>query len=275
MVEHRFSGLQRAGHRLELRLLFGGQEIEETIHIAGEHRLFQQSPAMASGDIVQASVFGGGIIESEPAGEVLYRTCPCPVGIILMPGYDPAVEGWLIEELIVPEAHGMVAEELAGRHHKGRIPEDIMVAGRDPPGAQGVKNHLGRVGGFVGAEFVIQMMGRVGGIHDLHQFLLQDIDLFFVQQFDIRQIAFGFKKLELFPAEAVSLPFRLARRLTEDVGNRLGEAGEIGDGHGESFDDEDRKLMDSVLRTHGLRAEAKSWTQVAKDPNERGRIHRS
>ena len=67
-----------------------------------------------------------------------------------MPRDNPAVVCRLAKELVVPKAD-RPAQKLARRDGEGRVPEDVVKAGSDAPGAQGVKQHLGWVGRLVRA----------------------------------------------------------------------------------------------------------------------------
>ena len=83
--------------------------------------LFQEAPVVAVGYVVHAPVFGVRIVQTHPASQVSHRGGPSPVRVVLMPGYHAAVLGWLAEELVVKEPEAR-AQQLVGRHAKGRIP---------------------------------------------------------------------------------------------------------------------------------------------------------
>ena len=93
-----------------------------------------------------------------------------------MPRHDAAVLGRLAEELIVPEAHG-AAEQLAGGNQKSRMPEKIVKARRDAPGAERVEQHARRIGGFVGVVFVEKAVGGMIRVEQPLQFAAQRLDL--------------------------------------------------------------------------------------------------
>src|SRR5262245_9365752 len=99
---------------------------------------------MAARQITHASVIDRRVIQSDPAGQVCERRGARPVGIVLMPGDYTAVIRWFAEELIVPEPQ-RTAEQLRSGNEESRMPEQIMEAGFDAPGAEGVEDYAGRI----------------------------------------------------------------------------------------------------------------------------------
>src|ERR1043166_1896 len=126
--------LQLNRDRLELFSLFGSKNSLNRIHVIGQTGDWQQVPAMATGHVVNAAVLPGRIIKPDPAGEVRHRRCAGPVRIVLMPCHNSAVARRLSKNLIVPKTNWS-AQKLRGRHEEGRIPQQIMKARSDTPGA--------------------------------------------------------------------------------------------------------------------------------------------
>lgn len=107
MVERCFAFFQFHRDRvLELTPLFLVQNRVDGGHVACQSGDGQVGPAMATGNVVQASVLAVGIVESNPASEMGKRLSSRPVRIVLMPGDHTAVMRRLAEELIVPKADG-------------------------------------------------------------------------------------------------------------------------------------------------------------------------
>ena len=63
----------------------------------------EQRPAVAAGDVVDAAVVAGAVVEPDPARQVRHRLRPRPIRIILMPGHHAAVMRRFAKQLIVPE----------------------------------------------------------------------------------------------------------------------------------------------------------------------------
>src|SRR5689334_5375042 len=141
---------------LELAFLLIVENGADCIHVTGETCDRQIGPAMASGDVLQTSVLAGGVVESNPTGEVSQRLSARPVRIVLMPGHDATVMRRLAEELIVPEANGS-AQKLHGRDREGRMPQDVVKTGRDPPCAEGMEQHMIGITRLVRVVFVKQV----------------------------------------------------------------------------------------------------------------------
>src|ERR1700751_5045199 len=93
--------------------------VANAIHFSRQDRLGQVGPFVAPRDIVQAIIFSGGIVETDPASEMGQRRGPCPVRIILVPGYHPAMSCWFAEKLVVPEAHRPASNWDAGTKNAG------------------------------------------------------------------------------------------------------------------------------------------------------------
>jgi hypothetical protein len=78
---------------------------------------------------------------------------------------------------------------LAGGHGERRVPEQIVKAGGDPPRPQRVKQHLGRIGRFVGVVLVEQRVTRMLRVKQPRQLLTQLLDLLLGQNPNARHIA--------------------------------------------------------------------------------------
>src|SRR5436853_4253572 len=103
---------------------------------------------MASGDVLQTSIFAGGVVEGDPAGQMSEWLSASPVGVILMPSHDTTMVRRLAKELIVPEAHRTI-EQLRGANSESSVPEQVMKTGCDAPGAKGMKEYGIWIGGLV------------------------------------------------------------------------------------------------------------------------------
>jgi hypothetical protein len=57
------------------------------------------------------------------------------------------------------------------------MPEDVVEAGLDTPGAEGVEEDGAGAGGFVEVELVEERVARMGGIHEAGELGAEDFDL--------------------------------------------------------------------------------------------------
>jgi hypothetical protein len=62
---------------------------------------------MASWDIMNASILLIGIIEANPACEVMHGLGPCPIRKILMPGNDASMIGRFAKNLIMEKTESI------------------------------------------------------------------------------------------------------------------------------------------------------------------------
>ena len=60
---------------------------------------------MTSRDIMKTAIFLVGVIERNPASEMIHGTGPRPVGIVLVPSNHSAVMRRFTEKLVVPESN--------------------------------------------------------------------------------------------------------------------------------------------------------------------------
>src|SRR5215469_16633738 len=111
-----------------------------------------------------------------------------PIRIVLMPGDDTTMTGRLAEELVVPEAYAAL-EQLRSRHCEGRMPQNVVKAGRDTPGSQRVKQDLCRIGRFVGMILVEEVMAGMRRIREQGQLLAKRFYLLVVEDANAGQIA--------------------------------------------------------------------------------------
>src|ERR1700726_4756869 len=95
-------------------------------------------------NVLQAPVLMGRIVKANPAGEMSKRFSSRPIRIVLMPGHYSAMMSRLAEELVMPEPN-CSAKKLPGRDCKCRMPQEIVKAGRYPPCAQGMEQHVIRI----------------------------------------------------------------------------------------------------------------------------------
>src|SRR5438105_3383918 len=65
----------------------------------------KQSPAMTAGNILQATILFGRIIEAAPACQMCYRLGPCPIRVILVPCNYATFFWRLAEQLVVPKTY--------------------------------------------------------------------------------------------------------------------------------------------------------------------------
>src|SRR5262245_2036247 len=135
MVERAFAGLELDRHGVsELLPLRRTEHFLDCVHVSRQAGDRQQVPAMAAGDIMHAAVVARALVEADPAGEMGHRLGASPIGIVLMPSDDAAMPRGFAKELIVPESD-RAAEQLARGDGKRRMPEDVVKAGTDSPGA--------------------------------------------------------------------------------------------------------------------------------------------
>ena len=132
-----------------------------------------------------------------------------------MPGHDTAVPRRFAEELVVPESHG-AAQQLAGRHHKRRVPQQIVESRRDPPGPEGVEQHGIRVGRLVRVILVPQFVPRMIRLEEHVEFAAQRFDLLVGQHAHARQVAVPLVERDLVVRDSP----RVTPGLGHDPGNR-------------------------------------------------------
>src|SRR5215472_7449927 len=98
MMERGFAFLKFNGDGvLKLNSLFLVQNRIDSGHISRQSGDGQIRPVMASSDVMQAAVFAIRIIETNPASQVSKRLSSGPVGVILVPGNDPAMTSGFAE----------------------------------------------------------------------------------------------------------------------------------------------------------------------------------
>ncbi len=146
--------------------------------------------------------------------------------------------GGLAEKLVVPEPHGHVAEQLAAGHHEGRVPEDVVEARGDAPGAEGVKEHgLGRAG-LVGVVLVKKMDAGVLGVEEQGQLAVQRLHLLLGQHPDAGEVTVLPEKRHLLVGEPVWLPLLRGLGPLKQVRHQAVPGGEVLYGGGGQHGDE-------------------------------------
>ena len=197
------------------------------IHIACQAGDGQQLPAMAAGHVVNAAVVPGAVVQPNPAGQVGHGLGSRPVGIVLVPRDDSAMPSRFAKQLVMPKPHG-ATQQLAGRYRHPWMPQQIVEAGRDPPGAQRVKQHSVGIGRFVGVILIPEFAPRMIGVEKLVQFIQQTIDLSVIQDPDPAQVAVSFVAGQLLRGQPESVPIRELFRPREKDPGRLMLKGKIG-----------------------------------------------
>src|SRR4249920_140809 len=96
---------------------------------------------------------------------------PGPIRIVLVPGHYTTFFWRLGKQLIMPESHGMVAEQLACSHQESRIPQHIMKIPAYPPGTERMKQDGIVVQRFIEMELIKEFMPGMFRIHECLQFL--------------------------------------------------------------------------------------------------------
>lgn len=126
VVEHALSRFELHRDRIVESLpLFFREYSADGLHVAGKSGDGQQIPAMAARNVADTSVINGAVIESDPAGEVGHWLRACPIGVVLMPCNNAAVERRFTKQLIMPETHRTIEELSRGGCECG-VPEEIM-----------------------------------------------------------------------------------------------------------------------------------------------------
>jgi hypothetical protein len=75
---------------------------------------------------------------------------------------------WLAKQLVMPKPDGTI-EQLAGRHQKWRVPQNIVETRTQSPRAQGMEQHLVRIRRFIPVILVPQFLTVVAVIKKLTQ----------------------------------------------------------------------------------------------------------
>lgn len=160
---------------------------------------------MAAGDVMDAAVVASAVVEADPAGEMCHWLCAGPVGVILVPGDDAAVPRGFAEKLVVPEADG-AGEELAGGERERGVPEDVVKAGAEAPGTEGVEQDRVGLDRFVGVVFVPEVAAGVARVEKLGQLGAEYFDLLVGQDADAGQVAVLVVERDLVVGQAVLVP---------------------------------------------------------------------
>ena len=160
---------------------------------------------MAAGNILQAAVFNGGVIEGDPARQVGHRFRPCPVGVVLVPGYAAAAGGRLDEELVMEETDRSSQQLVGGKAQPG-VPEQVMKGGFDLPGAKGMEENPAFLFGFVEMEFIKEGITRMGRIEEPVEFFFQLLQLGGFQEPDAAEKAVLFEAVNLLLCERIGHP---------------------------------------------------------------------
>ena len=226
VVERALAALELDGHGAECLLLILIQNSHDLVHVAGEAGDGEQVPLVGAGDVVEAAVVAGAVVEGDPAGEVLHGLRAGPVGVVLVPRDDAAVVRGFAEELIVPEADGAV-EELRGGDEECGTPEDIVKCGAGAPGAERVKEDGVGVAGLVGVVLVEELVRGMGWLHEAGELRAQSFDLIVIEDLHAGEETVAVEGLHLFVGETVLLPFVFACGLgAEGAGGGM-EFGEV------------------------------------------------
>jgi hypothetical protein len=204
VVERSFPFFEFDRDGIELVLQRDGEAAADGVHFSGENGLGQVGPFVAAGDVVEAAVLPGGVVETNPASEVREGRGARPVRIILVPGHDASVLRGLAKELVVPEAHRAIEQLRCGNEKRG-IPEQIVEAGQNAPGAEGVEEDAVRVGGFIGVVFVKEVAAGMRRVHELLDFGAKDFDLIIGEDTHAGEIAVFAKEGDLGVGEAVAV----------------------------------------------------------------------
>src|SRR5262245_38742166 len=161
MMEDGLAAPERSGPGCERRALLRRQHVLDRVHLSGESRDRQQVPAMASGNVLQAPVLLGRVVQRYPAREVRHRLRAGPVRVVLVPRDDAAVLRRLAEELIVPETDRALEQLRRGGQERWR-PQKIVERGRRAPGAERVEEDRRRVARFVRVVLVEELAPGMG-----------------------------------------------------------------------------------------------------------------
>src|SRR5690606_27374835 len=127
-------------------------------------------------------------------------------------GHNAPVMSGLTKELVVPEPHRRITEQLTGSHYEGGIPEHVVKAGHDPPMPQRMEQYRVGIGRLIGMKFVEKTIARMGGSCYLCQLLIELCNLPGVEQFDAADVTIFIKKINLLLCELVLFPLRRSRR---------------------------------------------------------------
>ena len=226
MMERSFSSPEHGGDGMELAQLLRSEDLPDGVHIAGETRHGQKTPAMAPGNVLGTSVLLVDVVERDPTGQVGHGLGPGPVGKVLVPGHDASEMGGLHEELVVPEAHSS-PEELARGNEDGGVPEEIVERGRDAPGAERVEENAARLAGLVRVPLVEEVGSGMLRAEKWLELGAQELDLVVVEDPYPRQ-------------ETVA--FEAGKLLGREVACRVGNGASIS---------EDRSVVMRQIRYHG------------------------
>jgi hypothetical protein len=101
------------------------------------------------------------------------------------------------------------------------MPEQVVEAGLDAPGAERVKDDLGRIRRFVRVKFMKEAISRMFRIYQVLQFFAQPLYLSIVQYSQARQISVIPEKSHLIIAQAIAVAVFGVRHSEEEGRDRM------------------------------------------------------
>lgn len=93
-----------SGKRPERSSLIVIQTRQHGVHVIGKFAARQQRPAMAAGNVIDAAILFGSVVQSYPTSKMCYRLGPRPIRLVLMPSDKAAIISRLCKYLIVPQS---------------------------------------------------------------------------------------------------------------------------------------------------------------------------
>ena len=201
VVEDALSRFELDGYRIaEAFPLFVSEHTTNGLHVAGKSGDGEQVPAVAAGNITDATIINGAVIKSDPAGEVRHGLSASPIRVVLVPRDNTSVKRWFAKELIVPEADWSI-EELGGGNCQSGMPEQVMEANSDSPCSKCMKQDAAGVAGFVGVVFVPEFGAGVARLCEDGKFCAEVIDLNGGKNLRTGDVAVFVKGIDLFCGE--------------------------------------------------------------------------
>src|ERR1051325_300504 len=121
MMKRGFTFPQLDRHRFEFSFLLRSECIPDHVHVVCKVLAWQEVPAMATRNVMNAAVFARGIVQTDPTRQMGHRLSSGPIRVVLMPDNHGSMPGRLVKDLVVPEPH-CTLQQLICRHSEGGMP---------------------------------------------------------------------------------------------------------------------------------------------------------
>jgi hypothetical protein len=137
-----------------------------------------------------------------------------------VPRDDPRVPGWLVEQLVVPEAQAVEPEQLGGRDRGRGMEDEVVEGGLEQPAAQAVEGVARRVAVVVLLHLVEKLDPRARPRAQALDGLADRVESRPLENTDARHVAVLAERSHLRFVEAVTLGFPARAGAREEARER-------------------------------------------------------